>query len=88
MKIYLKNDGTVNKNRVIIEFTNGNVITLYFSYETIVGYCYNGERACTVNNWGTTTGKYLNIIEPDHKKRVEHNVLLDQVNKIIGDNTN
>lgn len=85
MKINLKNDGTINKNRVMIE-TEKFYITLYFSYETIVGFAFNGQKFCTVNDWSTTTGKYLNEIEPDKSKRIPHAELLEKLEVIFNEN--
>jgi len=84
-EVFLKNDGTINKNRVIIEFGDfGNsVITLFFSYETIVGFTFKGEKYVTVNNWSTTTGKYLNELEPDHKKRIPHEEVLQKLSNVF-----
>ena len=67
--ISLINDGTINRNRVIF----GN-LTLYFSYDTIVGFKVGSKVVCRENDWGTTTGKYLNDIEPNKKLRVEKDV--------------
>jgi hypothetical protein len=45
-------------------------IEFYYSYETIVAYCDGKDgRVCSVNQWGTTTGKHLNWIEPNKKYR-------------------
>lgn len=62
--------GTVNKNEVTISTDKGN-ITLYFSYQTIVGFRHPEHgTVCRVNDWSTTTGKLLNEIQPDKSKRV------------------
>lgn len=46
-------------------------IELYYSYETIVAYCDAQDGLiCTVNQWGVTTGKHLNWIQPDKKSRL------------------
>jgi hypothetical protein len=45
--------------------------TLYYSYNTIVAYRDDTDGLiCRENNWDTTTGKHLNWIEPDHKRRI------------------
>ena len=46
-------------------------ITVYFSYRTPVAFS-TGKTGlvCRVNDWKQTTGKHLNIIEPNHRKRV------------------
>ena len=81
INVILKNDGTINKNRVVLEFGDfGNsVLTLFFSHETIVGFTFKGERFVTVNNWSTTTGKYLNELEPDKTKRIPHGEMLEKL---------
>lgn len=82
INVYLKNDGTINKNRVILE-TDKTYITLYFSYETIIGFVYNGQKVVSQNNWSVTTGKYLNEIEPDKNKRIPHTEVLQKLGEIL-----
>ena len=53
-------------------FTDANGRTWYFSYKTLVAF--NTRKTglvCLNNSWGNTTGKHLNCIQPDHKKRVD-----------------
>lgn len=48
-----------------------STFTLYYSYQTIVAYRDEQDGlVCTENDWGVTTGKHLNWIQPNHKKRV------------------
>lgn len=49
-------------------------LTLFYSYQTIVAYrdAQDGLTICE-NIWGTTTGKHLNWIHPDHSRRVSYN---------------
>lgn len=76
MKTYFQNLGTVNKNTVIIE-TNTARLQLFFSYETVVAFRFNSQAGghtgvvCRQNDWGRTTGKFLNEIQPDKKLRLE-----------------
>ena len=53
-------------------FTDGKGNTFYFSYETLIAFRpANKSRVyCLKNYWHTTTGKHLNWIDPDKKKRV------------------
>ena len=45
-------------------------ITIYFSYQTVVAYYTPADgRVVSENIWGTTTGKHLNWIDPDHSIR-------------------
>ena len=54
-----------------LEFTVGNR-SYYFSYDTLVAVFIPGKGIqCIQNYWSTTTGKHLNWIEPDHKKRLD-----------------
>jgi hypothetical protein len=51
-------------------FTAGN-LTVYFSYRTPVAFMYPGKGlTIRANEWGSTTGKHLNWIDPDKSKRI------------------
>ena len=78
MNVNLRNLGTVNKNQVTLEHNNKEV-TFYFSYETIVAVANSKGFFVSKNDWSTTTGKILNELQPDHKKRVGHSEVLKQV---------
>lgn len=67
MKVSLKNLGTVNKNSVEL----GDFLKIYFSYETPIAYHLTGypSRVCQ-NDWSQTTGKFINELEPDKKRRI------------------
>jgi hypothetical protein len=55
-----------------LQFSDGNGNTYYFSYRTLVAfYTHRTGLVCRQNDWGTTTGKHLNWIEPDKSKRVD-----------------
>lgn len=63
----LRNLGTVNRNEVTVSTERGSV-RLWFSYSTLVGV----DGRASKNIWSVTTGKMLNDIEPDKKKRLQH----------------
>lgn len=43
----------------------------WFSYKTLVAFKFwDKDIVCRQNDWGPTTGKHLNAIQPDHKRRV------------------
>jgi hypothetical protein len=65
------NYGTVNKNAVTISSDKG-MVSLFFSYDTLVGVKRMGEPKVSENDWSVTTGKFLNELEPDKKARVPH----------------
>jgi hypothetical protein len=78
--ITLYNLGTVNKNRLHLKSKNG-LMTIWFSYSTPVAFQATLNGGITVNggssefwtrqnDWGTTTGKFLNNLQPDKKKRI------------------
>lgn len=69
--VSLRNLGTVNKNMVTIETEKGSV-NLYFSYQTMVGV----DNAVSENQWSRTTGKLLNELQPDKKKRIAYEEVL------------
>lgn len=47
-------------------------ITVWFSYQTTVAFETNKSGlVCRRNDWGPTTGKHLNAIEPDKSKRLD-----------------
>lgn len=51
-------------------FSAGN-LDIYFSYQTPVAFrAPETGLVCRVNDWKQTTGKHINAIQPDHKKRV------------------
>lgn len=55
-----------NMNEVRIN----SIGTFYFSYETCVAFYTPEGLVITENNWGPTTGKHLNWVEPDKSKRI------------------
>lgn len=54
-------------------------ITIYFSYQTPIAFKDCGQLFISNNEWGTTTGKHLNIINRDHKIRIDHALLLSNL---------
>ncbi len=42
-------------------------LTLYFSYQTVVAFRYNGKLVVRENDWGQTTGRHLNEIDGGDK---------------------
>ena len=49
---------------------NGN--KYWFSYNTLIAFCINGEFHIIKNYWNTTTGKHLNWINPDKSIREDN----------------
>ena len=60
------------------------MFTLYYSYKTIVAYYDHVDGlVCSKNVWGVTTGKHLNWIEPDKKKRVENDAFQQMLKTML-----
>lgn len=54
-----------------LRFTDSFGNSFWFSYKTLVAFSGPGiPLVCRENEWGPTTGKHLNQIEPDKKRRV------------------
>lgn len=85
LKIEHENLGTVNKNKITLSKNTSAgriVLQLFFSYETLVGIVVLGRVYVRQNDWGPTTGKFLNFLEPNAKKRIsgtEFNKLADKI---------
>lgn len=78
IEISHENLGTVNKNKVTIRrkssetYGGHRAVDLYFSYNTLVAV----DDTVSQNEWSRTTGKLLNELEPDKKRRVPHEEVL------------
>lgn len=60
-------------------------ITLYYSYDTIIGFSTPNTNLCVTENiWGTTTGRHLNMIS-DKKDRIPRKEFLEKLDNIILD---
>lgn len=79
MIVKLLNNGTLNKNTVYL-----NDLEINFSYETPISFKLDGkERRTRQNDWSTTTGKFLNELEPDKKKRIDGATFEKELNEIL-----
>ena len=72
IKVSLANEGTINKNSVVIATEKGS-IKLFFSYSSIISFSGGVEydHATIKNLWSNTTGKFLNELEPNKNNRIE-----------------
>ena len=69
-----------------VDFEN---FRLYYSYKTIVAYYdHTDGLVCSVNVWGTTTGKHLNWIQPDKKSRVKFEEFEEKLKNMLERRTN
>ena len=55
--------------------------TIYISYQTIIAFEINDQLYITKNKWNVTTGKHLNLINPDHKIRLDYDVFRQKMNE-------
>ena len=60
-------------------------IRYYFSYETCIAFFAPGYGTVVSENvWSRTTGKHLNYIDEDKKRRVPHDVFEAKLNAAMG----
>jgi len=60
-------------------------LTLFFSYDTVVAFQSVNGNFYSENQWGPTTGKHLNYICPDKKKRLKREVFEKFLQKALDD---
>jgi hypothetical protein len=59
-------------------------LTIWFSYETPIGYLFRGRLVARENDWGAVTGKHLNHACPDKTKRVKGTDFEDILSIVAG----
>jgi hypothetical protein len=80
MKVKLREAGTPTQHEVEL----GDDLTLYFSYQTCVGFWLSGHgRVVSENVWSNTTAKHLNTWEPDKTRRVKHDEFEKQLEAVL-----
>ena len=78
---YGRNYSSSNPNTIGVDF---GPLELYFSYTTIVAFrTPNGVLVISENVWSTTTGKHLNMIDPDKKKRIPYSLFETQLELLM-----
>ena len=64
-------------NNTLVRTNHGDV---WFSYKTPIAFrTLTTGLVISENDWGPTTGKHLNSINPDKSKRVSHVDFMDQL---------
>jgi len=59
-------------------------LSVYFSYSTPVAFSTSHHGLiCSENIWGNTTGKHLNWIMPDKKKRIKNDMFEARLKDVI-----
>lgn len=58
-------------------------LTIYFSYRTPVAFRAFGEFVIRENDWGSTTGKHLNWIDPDKSVRIPGEEFEKKFSKVL-----
>lgn len=64
------------------EITIGQ-LTLWFSYNTVIGFDIGGRDYFSENCWGKTTGKHLNCLCPDKSQRIKRVVFEKMLNEAL-----
>lgn len=60
-------------------------LELYFSYNTVIAFIFKGELVIRKNDWSTTTGKHLNWIDDDKKKRIDGCKFVEKLNSVVAE---
>lgn len=69
---YMLTKGSKNYGLNSLRFFDADGNVFWFSYKTLVAFKAGAAHVvCRRNEWGPTTGKHLNAIEPDKTKRVD-----------------
>jgi hypothetical protein len=67
-----------------LKFYTGD-LTIWFSYRTPVAFQKRfNDVVIRENDWGATTGKHLNWIDPDHSKRISGEEFQARLKQAIG----
>lgn len=68
-----------------LKLTFGGMLTLWYSYDTIVAFWSpNTGKVVHQNDWGTTTGKHLNWIDyGDKRSRVNDTEFKTKLNQAL-----
>jgi len=70
-------------NNHAAEVTIGK-LTIWFSYQTAIAFqAPGGPIVVSGNLWGTTTGKHLNALQPDKKKRIAREAFEVQLQALL-----
>lgn len=94
VKISFYNENSA-RNAVLCEITKPEAKTkleIYFSYSTPIAFKYSyglhvpDHKMVSKNEWASTSGKHINWAESalflERKKRVDHDVLMENLHKI------
>lgn len=73
--------GSGNESNISVDVGN---LTIFFSYKTVVAINHPScGLLCSKNIWGKTSGKHINFIEPDKKKRVDNKIVIKKLEDIL-----
>jgi hypothetical protein len=57
-------------------------VSIWFSYQNPVAI-YSDKLHISKNIWSSTTGKHLNVINPNRSLRVDHAEVLEEIRKAV-----
>lgn len=67
-------------NALEVSFEN---LILYFSYDTIIAFRASKGLVIRKNDWSSTTGKHLNAINEDKKRRIIGEQFEKELEKVL-----
>jgi hypothetical protein len=84
----MSNTPSVNytENTLVLNMNNKQGLRLYFSYQTCVAfYTYATGLVVSENcwSWSTTTGKFLNTLNPNKKERLPREEFEKQLEAVL-----
>lgn len=80
MGCYTNHSNNYGTNSMVVHV---NDLSVWFSYDTIIAFSTpKTGLVCSENNWGPTTGKHLNCIQPNKKKRISHDKFIEKLKKM------
>lgn len=79
IKAYYHNGSGIPKPNAIAVTVSG--MTFFYSYNTLIAFEDKEGLIISENVWSNTTGRHLNAIEPDNKKRLKHMIFIEEVEK-------
>ncbi len=83
---------TNNLHKVELDLKPQIKTIIWFSYETPIACLPDqdipSDLLITKNIWSVTTGKHLNIINPDKSIRIENHVFNEKLKRAINDRLN
>ena len=79
----LGNFGTLPKSTPA-QYIRLGILELWTSYDVVIAFRYNlGEIVTRENEWGNTTGRHINAVQPDKSARIDGIQFMMQLASIL-----